>query len=391
MNEKKKEENMLQIISGKFYQNKEIYNNPTQMFLYSNANIENEFEIVGIKIKQVDNIDNIYKYSINFDNKIEQQSGNFSIVNAWSDVVLFQVKNVLTFYFDSFWDEEEYVVKKMCKERIKKGSRVEYVPANYVRSILDKERKVDEKRILEEKENVSNLIALSREDYVTVITCIKTYCASVRLLETDPNLAYSMLVFALESLSQSYDKYEPKWDDYDENIKGKLEKKFKMMDETLAEEIKNILLKNAHLKLSKRFLHFILNYLNDDFYFTKDISNKIQRDDVERALKNAYNIRSRYAHALKLIIDQSAVDNISKVSDYFRNNREPYLTYSGLLRVMKYVVVEFVGQKEKVERESIDWQKGLPGIIDVKFGPEFWMSKMNHQNVKGHQQDYKDI
>jgi len=366
---------MLQIISGKFYQNKEIHNNPTQMFLYSNANIENEFEIVGIKIKQVDNIDNIYKYSINFDNKIEQQSGNFSIVNAWSDVVLFQVKNVLTFYFDSFWDEEEYVVKKMCKERIKKGSRMEYVPANYVRSILNKERKVDEKRILEEKENVSNLIALSREDYVTVITCIKTYCASVRLLETDPNLAYSMLVFALESLSQSYDKYEPKWEDYDENIKGKLEKKFKMMDETLAEEIKNILLKNAHLKLSKRFLHFILNYLNDDFYFTKDISNKIQRDDVERALKNAYNIRSRYAHALKLIIDQSAVDNISKVSDYFRNNREPYLTYSGLLRVMKYVVIEFVGQKEKVERESIDWQKGLPGIIDVKLGPEFWMSK----------------
>lgn len=106
---------MLQIISGKFYQNKEIHNNPTQMFLYSNANIENEFEIVGIKIKQVDNIDNIYKYSINFDNKIEQQSGNFSIVNAWSDVVLFQVKNVLTFYFDSFWDEEEYVVKKCAK------------------------------------------------------------------------------------------------------------------------------------------------------------------------------------------------------------------------------------------------------------------------------------
>lgn len=106
---------MLQIISGKFYQNKEIHNNPIQMFLYSNANIENEFEIVGIKIKQVDNIDNIYKYSINFDNKIEQQSENFSIVNAWSDVVLFQVKNVLTFYFDSFWDEEEYVVKKCAK------------------------------------------------------------------------------------------------------------------------------------------------------------------------------------------------------------------------------------------------------------------------------------
>lgn len=108
---------MLQIISGKFYQNKEIHNNPTQMFLYSNANIENEFEIVGIKIKQVDNI---YKYSINFDNKIEQQSGNFSIVNAWSDVVLFQVKNVLTFYFDSFWDEEEYVVKKNVQRENKK-------------------------------------------------------------------------------------------------------------------------------------------------------------------------------------------------------------------------------------------------------------------------------
>lgn len=374
---------MLQIISGKFYQNKKVYDNPTQKFLYSNANIENEFEMVGIKIKQVGNIDNIYKYSINFDNRIEQQSDKFSIVNAWSDVVLFQVKNVLTFYFDSFWDEEKYVVKKMCKERIKKGSQMEYVPANYVRSILDKERKVDEDRIMEEKKNVSNLIALSREDYVTVTTCIKTYCASIRLLETDPNLAYSMLVFALESLSQSYDEYEPKWEDYDESIKRKLEKKFKIMDETLVEEIKNILLKNAHLKLSKRFLHFILNYLNDDFYFTKDISNKVQKDDVEIALKNAYNIRSRYAHALKLIIDQSAVDNISKVSDYFRADREPYLTYSGLLRVMKHVVIKFVEQKEKVEREIIDWQKGLPGIIDVKLGPEFWMSKNESSKCEG--------
>lgn len=260
---------------------------------------------------------------------------------------------------------------------------MDFVPANYLRSNLDLNLEVHEDAINNGIYNIQRLIALSRKDYYTMITCIRTYCASIRLLENDPNLAYSMLIFALESLSQSYDEYVPVWEDYDENIKNKLEQKLKGIDERICEEIKQTLLTDSHLKLSRRFLHFILNYLDDGYYLDKKITNKILKDDVEDALKNAYNIRSKYAHALKLIMDQSVVDNVSKESDFYRSNSEPFLTYSGLLRLTKYVIVNFISNREIVEKERIDWVESLPGMMKAKLGPDFWMSKMESENCLG--------
>lgn len=379
---------MLQIISGKFYGDGYIHENPTEVFLYSNAIIEKKIVIAGIEISPVylnaeGDVTEIQKYCINFNNKIEHQPGGFSIVNAWSEVVVYQLKNILTFYFDSFWDEDQLVVKKMCKERVSTGKRMDFVPANYLRSNLDLNLEVHEDAINNGTYNIQRLIALSRKDYNTMITCIRTYCASIRLLENDPNLAYSMLIFALESLSQSYDEYVPVWEDYDENIKNKLEQNLKGIDERIREEIKQTLLTDSHLKLSRRFLHFILNYLDDGYYLDKKITNKILKDDVEDALKNAYNIRSKYAHALKLIMDQSVVDNVSKESDFYRSNSDPFLTYSGLLRLTKYVIVNFISNREMVEKERIDWTENLPGMMKGKLGPDFWMSKMESENCLG--------
>ena len=385
---------MLQIISGKFYTNENVFENPTEMHLYSNAIINKGYQLGDVcvePIRTVSNVDEIkdnkssklQEYIIRFNNRIEQQSPTYSIRNAWSDVVLLQFKHILTFYLSSFWDEDANIVRKMCKEKVGLRKRVHYVPSNYLRSLLDKELIISEETIQGCIQFMNDLVALRRKDYENIITCIRSYCSSIRLLENDPNLAYSMLVFALESLSQSYDEYEPVWEDYNENLKGKLEKKFKDIECEKGEEIKDILIKDSHLKLSKRFLHFILQYLDDDFFLDHNVQNKILKDDVEQALKNAYNIRSRYAHALKLIVDQSVVDDMSKMSDYYRSNSEPFLTYSGLLRLTRYVILKFVTQREKVERERIDWAENLPGMLNVKLGPEFWLSNMESDSCLG--------
>lgn len=383
----KKVINVLQIISGKFYGDGTIHNNPTKKTLFSNAYIVDEFTVSDIKIKRVEDYkseEGIYQYSVIFDNKIEQQNGGFSIMNAWSDVVIYQLRNALTFYFDSIWDEDIEVIKRMCQVRVKKESRIEKVAANYVRTNLNLNLQIDEWSIEKGIKNIENLVALHREDYITITACIRTYCASIRLLENDPNLAYSMLIFALESLSQKYDGYEPVWNDYNEVIRGKLEKQFKNMDVAQIEEIKKILLGDAHLKLSKRFLHFVLTYLDDGFYFDDKISNKVLKDDVEEALKNAYNIRSKYAHALKLIIDQSAESDASKTCDYFRKFHVSYFTYSGLLRLSKYVIENFVSKADKVDKEKIgDWTRDLPGMITAQLAPQFWLSKIESEKCLG--------
>lgn len=38
------------------------------------------------------------------------------------------------------------------------------------------------------------------------------------------------------------------------------------VEDDVAEEIRNILVTNEHLKLSRRFTQFILKYLDDDYY-----------------------------------------------------------------------------------------------------------------------------
>lgn len=48
---------------------------------------------------------------------------------------------------------------------------------------------------------LEQLLALNREDYINILNCIVAYNASVRLLSEDISLAYSMLVYCLESLA----------------------------------------------------------------------------------------------------------------------------------------------------------------------------------------------
>ena len=68
------------------------------------------------------------------------------------------------------------------------------------------------------------MIGLKREDYKIIMQCLSAYYSAIRVLYEDISLSYSMLVYCIESLSSNYDKYIPTWDDYDYDIKMKLEK-----------------------------------------------------------------------------------------------------------------------------------------------------------------------
>ena len=87
------------------------------------------------------------------------------------------------------------------------------------------------------------MIGLKREDYKIIMQCLSAYYSAIRVLYEDISLSYSMLVYCIESLSSNYDKYIPTWDDYDYDIKMKLEKILSGYDNDLFDEIKKILIK----------------------------------------------------------------------------------------------------------------------------------------------------
>lgn len=63
---------------------------------------------------------------------------------------------------------------------------------------------------------------------------------------------------------------------------GKCEALLDKVEDNVAEEIRNILVSNEHLKLSRRFAQFILKYLDDDYYKAID-----KRQGSEEEVKQA--------------------------------------------------------------------------------------------------------
>lgn len=366
---------MLQIITGKFYSDAHRYDNNKTIRLYSNAKIEKGCHIGGFYINPIISDDGgINAYDVNFNNQIEQQTPTFSLVDIGCDVVVYQLKCILSFYLDAFFDDDMHIVKKLCIDEINK-SRLKTVPSKFLRTTLDLNKLVDSNEIENANNFINDLIGLQRKDYEVIISCISTYYASIKMLEDEPNLAYCTLVFALESMSQSFDEYEPTWKDYAES-KPSIEKILNDLDNDKAETIRLALTADAHLKLTQRFLNFVTANIDDKFYFDERISNKILKDDMRDALKNAYNFRSKYTHALKIIRDQSNEDATSKVRDYYAYFQEPYFTFSGLLRLTRYVIINFTTCRDKIEKESMDWVGCLPGMQVFQAGPDLWLSKL---------------
>ena len=104
---------------------------------------------------------------------------------------------------------------------------------------------------------VNKVIGLPREKYLVVINCLNNFSHALQVLNYNLDLAYSMLVYSLESLSQSFDDFEPIWEDYDPQIKNKLNSCFSKIDPSLSSEIRKILLGSSNLRLQQRFINFI--------------------------------------------------------------------------------------------------------------------------------------
>ena len=66
------------------------------------------------------------------------------------------------------------------------------------------------------------MLNLPRDEYKVVMKCLAAYHASFSVFNRDISLAYSILVYALETLCGNFDEYTTSWNDYDQNIKKKI-------------------------------------------------------------------------------------------------------------------------------------------------------------------------
>jgi hypothetical protein len=76
---------------------------------------------------------------------------------------------------------------------------------------------------------------------------------------------------------------------------------------------------------------------------------------------------------LEEVLDESRNVRPEPTDDMTRIRHEPYLTYSGLVRLARAVLLNFIESAPKLETEKAHWRGQLPGIVSGEMSPEYWI------------------
>lgn len=370
---------MLQIISGKFFTSDDRYVYEGKGILYSNCSCIVPIETsIGI-LEPVDYSGDISGFVFNYKNQIEK---NGIIVRCGDDEILEQFKLICSFGLKSYFSEYREQVIKICST-IKSKNTQGYPASQFLSDKVLLKRDINNSDVEHFVKLTNKIISLDRKSYKKIINSLRTLSDVVEIVAYNIDLAYSMIVYCLESLSQNVDYPSSSWDDWDKDSKFKLEKILASVPDKTSDDIKTVLLEDKHFKLQQRYISFVKENLSESFYISEadGIQMPLRGGQLEKALSNTYQIRSKFVHSLQPIQDQIRYPIVGK-HDVFTFSGNPYLTFSGLFRLASHVVESYIFSLASNERESFNYKQDLPGIMTLEMAPQYWIWKDKSYNGK---------
>lgn len=361
---------MLQIISGKFFTSDDRERHPGKGITYSNYSWIAPITTCVATIEPVlFSSSNVTPYVISYVNQIEKDD---LLIRVGDPEIVHQFQLLCIFGLKAYFNIDRDKVDVNCRE-VPKTSNDNFLPSKFTTRFFEPKINGKQEEVAEFIKLVNHTIGLPRKTYEVVMNCMENFTNSLQSINYNLDLAYSMMIYSLEALSQSFDGYQPIWEDYDQSIAKRLEAEFCNVESSIAENIKQILLQSSHQKLQKRFVDFVMNHVKDSYFLEEAVeqTGAIRKSELLRALKNAYNMRSKYVHQLQQIPHQMHHPHIGK-GDVFYWTNDVYFTYNGLTRLAYHVIKNFILDQANIETEKFDWRRKLPGVVTLQLSPEYW-------------------
>jgi len=373
---------VLQIISGKFFDSDDRFRHDAKGILFSNYSWVQPIETCVATLEPVDTYASVSSYVVSYVNQIEKEkppAKNVLIRTGDSEIVE-QFMLLCCFSLKAFFHQERNVVAVACRDQ-RINSSDYHIPSNFVPRIFSRQINGSVSEVESLSGFIDSAISLKREYYNSLIISLRNFTDALQIIGTNIDLAYSLLVYSLEALAQRSDTYAPAWDDYPNEVRENLDKILCGIADDTAKDIKNTLLKNNNLKAIKRFLDFVHTHIDEKFFIDEAPPGfmTVRSSELDRALRNAYTIRSKFAHQLQPIQEQLKHPRMAN-GDVIRFSGEPYLSISGLVRVVQHVIGNFVKKKDKVTHEAFNWRNELPGILTMEASPQYWI--WQHKELK---------
>jgi hypothetical protein len=287
------------------------------------------------------------------------------------DIYLSDFADIISFHANVICTPDAELANRLLNEKPRPGT---IDPKKLVARTFENDVYISSSELNELRSFSTDLLGLSRKQYLLAIKAIRTYVTALHRLSENLDLAYTLLVMSIEALVSDVGEYESQWSDVDEKKRAKLEDILEDVNEEISEKIKSAIVDSEHLSLTKKFNHFILSNLPED-YFSDNAAlhaNPIGKADLYSALPNLYNTRSKYVHELKALPKEFS--HFSGTAETTLIDDKLLLTLQGLTRLARTVIKTFISKQEKVEAEPCDYNLENPNIARIKFCPSTWIS-----------------
>lgn len=365
---------MLQIKSGKLFTREPEHRNELRGILYTNLRLgrDEPIETVAGRLLPTSTLHDARALIYEGVELIEAQPhGPGVLVSHGADPYLGELAAVVSFALNVTCTPDPDLTSRLTSGR--RGLAVNDPPGRVVRRVFDEQVWCQDTDADHLVKFVAQLIGLERKSYRVAMRAIRTYVTGLHRLADDLELAYTLLVASVESLAQDFDGHRAGWKDFDQAKRTKIDAALCGADADTAERVRAALLDIEHVSLARRFRGFTLAHLQPSFFRDEASAqdNPVGRAELPDALKEAYQLRSKYIHDLqelpRLLTLESSYRETASIDGV------TMLTFQGLARLARHVIAEFVRRQPKVETESYDYNLKRPGIVRVEFAPEYWV------------------
>ena len=277
----------------------------------------------------------------------------------------------MTLFLPGFFDADQGVVLQTTERDPAGHPRDGRLPSNFLPVKLTPPISNPAGELERFEELLVRLTQLPRQQFEVLIECMRGFKRAILALRLDHLLAYSSLVFCLESLAQHLRPYDATWEDVPDPDRARIEASLSGLSLEQQGQVKDAIIEDRQLRLMKRFVSFTVEHVRPAYYRDQAaaIKNAIRPTEIESCLKVAYKIRSGYAHALTKEFEHLEIPMIAD-GETFTWDGQTVPTFRGLARLMEHVLRTIIMETDPVPPEDIHFTRLFPGVITMKVAPK---------------------
>lgn len=296
------------------------------------------------------------------------------VVSYGVDAYLQDFATLMTFYLQIVCSPDRDLVQRLSSGR--RGLATEASPNQLVRRMFDTQVNVLPAEAQAFSAFVEQLLGIPRAEFKVVMQAIRTAVTGIHRMGDDLEIAYTLMVAAIESLATGFGGHQTRWEDISEAKRQPIEAALAACSASpeIADAVKAAVAQTEHVLKRQQFKGFILNTLPATFFAEDSVGQvaPVGRLELADTLDVAYEMRSLYVHALKRLPHELTSPR------HFREqvellDRRTALTFQGLLRVVRAVILEYVRRRPQLDKEPCDYQRDIPNIVWGRWAPAAWV------------------